>query len=57
MNIEIGKIVKQREGFSAFIPNPFPPEGLFDLPQDILIKAAISSPWAPVAKIIILLGR
>jgi len=40
MNIEIGKTVMQREGFSAFIPNPFPPEGLFDLPQSILIKAA-----------------
>jgi Fic family protein len=40
MDIEIGKVVKQKEGFSAFIPNPFPPEGLFELPQSILIKAA-----------------
>lgn len=40
MDVEIGKIVKQPEGFSAFIPHPFPPNGLFDLPQNILIKAA-----------------
>lgn len=40
MDIEIGKTVKQKEGFPAFIPNPFPPEGLFVLPQSILIKAA-----------------
>ncbi len=40
MAIEIGKTVKQPKGFSAFIPNPFPPKGLFDLPQNILIKAA-----------------
>jgi Fic family protein len=40
MNIEIGKTIKQREGFSAFVPNPFPPQGLFDLSQPLLIKAA-----------------
>lgn len=40
MAIEIGKNIKQPGGFSAFIPNPFPPKGLFDLPQNILIKAA-----------------
>lgn len=38
--IEIGKLVKQKEGFSAFIPVSFPPKGIFVLPQDILIKAA-----------------
>ncbi|MGI0134058.1 MAG: Fic family protein [Candidatus Micrarchaeaceae archaeon] len=40
MDVEIGKNIRQREGFSAFIPNPFPPQGLFMLPPDILIKAA-----------------
>jgi Fic family protein len=40
MKIEIGKKVKQKEGFSAFIPNPFPPKGVFDLPQEILLKTA-----------------
>ncbi len=39
-NIEIGRNIKQREGFSAFVPNSFPPEKLFELPQNILIKAA-----------------
>ncbi|MFA4815337.1 MAG: Fic family protein [Candidatus Gracilibacteria bacterium] len=40
MKIEIGKKIKQKEGFSAFIPNPFPPKELFDLPKTILLKAA-----------------
>jgi Fic family protein len=40
MAIEIGKNIKQREGFSAFVPNPFPPNGIFDLSTKILIKAA-----------------
>lgn len=40
MKIEIGKKVKQKEGFSAFVPNPFPPNGIFDLPQAILLKTA-----------------
>ncbi len=40
MNTEIGKNIKQKEGFTAFIPNPFPSNGLLDLPQDILLKAA-----------------
>jgi Fic family protein len=40
MAIEIGKNIKQREGFSAFVLNPFPPNGIFDLSTKILIKAA-----------------
>lgn len=40
MKIEIGKIVKQKEGFLAFVPNPFPPEGAFEFPQTILLKTA-----------------
>lgn len=40
MKIEIGRIMKQREGFSAFVPNPFPPEGIFTISQKQLIKAA-----------------
>ena len=40
MTIEIGKNIRQKEGFSAFIPNQFPPKGIFDLSTKILIKAA-----------------
>lgn len=40
MDIEIGKNIGQKEGYKAFIPSPFPPKGIFDLPQPILIKAA-----------------
>lgn len=40
MNTEIGKNIKQKEGFSAFIPNPFPPKGIFDASQRILFKTA-----------------
>lgn len=40
MTLQLGKNVAQKEGFSAFMPDPFPPKGMFDLPQSILIKAA-----------------
>lgn len=40
MKIEIGKNIKQKKGFDAFIPNPFPPNGSFDFPQTILLKTA-----------------
>ncbi len=40
MNVEIGKNISQSEGFSAFVPNKFPPEELFSVSQKILIKAA-----------------
>lgn len=40
MDITIGKYIKQKEGFSAFIPNPFPPKGLFELSQNLLFKTA-----------------
>lgn len=40
MNVEIGKKIRQKEGFFAFIPNPFPPGDIFDVPQDILLKTA-----------------
>src|SRR3989338_5297389 len=40
MKIEIGQNVFQKEGFSAFAPHYFPPKGLFELTQSILIKAA-----------------
>ncbi|MFH1661662.1 MAG: Fic family protein [Candidatus Falkowbacteria bacterium] len=40
MKIEIGKNTKQTKGFEAFVLNPFPPNGLFDFPQTILLKAA-----------------
>ncbi|PIR82593.1 cell filamentation protein Fic [Candidatus Kaiserbacteria bacterium CG10_big_fil_rev_8_21_14_0_10_59_10] len=38
MNVEIGKNIKQKEGFSAFVLHPFPPKGLFDIPQELLLK-------------------
>lgn len=38
--MQLGKYVAQKEGFSAFIPDSFPPKGMFDVPQSILIKAA-----------------
>jgi len=37
MKIEIGKIQKQPEDYSAFIPNKFPPDGIFDFSQKTLI--------------------
>lgn len=40
MKMEIGKNIKQKEGYSAFAPVTFPPKGIFDLSQAILIKAA-----------------
>ncbi len=36
--IEIGKNIAQKEKFSAFVPNPFPPKGGFDFDQKILKK-------------------
>ncbi len=40
MKIEIGQDVAQKDGFSAFVPHPFPPKELLELTQAILIKAA-----------------
>jgi len=40
MKVEIGKKIKQKEGFLAFIPNPFPQRGIFDFSQGILLKTA-----------------
>jgi len=36
--IEIGKNIQQKEGFKAFVPNPFPPKGGFDFDSNILKK-------------------
>jgi Fic family protein len=36
--IEIGKYIQQREGFKAFIPNPFPPKEGFDFDSVLLKK-------------------
>src|SRR3989339_275136 len=35
---EIGKNIEQKEGFRAFIPNPFPPKAGFDFDPKILKK-------------------
>lgn len=40
MNTEICKKIRQKEGFSAFVPNPFPQKELLDIPQSILLKTA-----------------
>jgi len=40
MNIEIGKNIKQPQGFDAFVPNPFPPKGILSVPTRILVKLA-----------------
>lgn len=40
MNIEIGKKIRQKEGFWALVPNPFPQKELFNIPQHILLKTA-----------------
>jgi len=40
MDVEIGKKVKQKGGFSALVLNPFPQKRLFNVPQIILLKAA-----------------
>ena len=40
MKIETGKNIKQKEGYSAFVPASFPPKGLLDLSLPILIKVA-----------------
>lgn len=36
----IGKIVKQPEGYRAFIPNPFPGKSLLNFPTELITKAA-----------------
>jgi len=40
MNVEIGKKIRQKEGFFALIPNSFPQEEMFDIPQNLLLKTA-----------------
>ena len=37
-NVQIGTLRTQREGFKAFIPNPFPPEAGFEFGPEILRK-------------------
>ena len=36
--VQIGKNVQQKEGFSAFIPNQFPPKGGFVCDDKIIKK-------------------
>src|SRR3954454_12233167 len=36
----IGRMVRQTEGYAAFIPETFPSEALLDFPKDLLTKAA-----------------
>ncbi len=37
-DIEIGLMIKQPEGFSAFVPHPFPPKGGFEFDMKIIKK-------------------
>lgn len=39
MDIKITNKIKQKEGFLASIPAPFPPEGIFAVPQNLVIKS------------------
>jgi Fic family protein len=39
MNLEIGKKIKQKEGYYAFVPHSFPPRDIFEVPKNIIIKA------------------
>ncbi len=36
--MEIGKLVKQKEGYKAFIPNEFPPDEGLKLSQELILK-------------------
>jgi Fic family protein len=36
----IGRLIKQTEGYTAFIPDAFPTKALLDFPADIIAKAA-----------------
>lgn len=38
----IGKLIKQPEGYTAFIPDPFPSANLLDFPADLIAKAAMA---------------
>jgi Fic family protein len=40
MKLEVCKKIKQKEDFYASIPNPFPVKGIFDIPQELINKAA-----------------
>ncbi len=35
----IGTLIKQPEGYSAFVPHPFPPAELLDFSSDLILKA------------------
>lgn len=39
MKIDLGKNIKQQGGFYAFVPNTFPPEGIFEFSMTTMIKA------------------
>ena len=40
MKVQIGRNIKQKEGFSAFVPTEFPSKGLLNVSQATLIKTA-----------------
>ena len=40
MNAAIGKKIRQPGQFSAFVPNPFPPKELLQVPEPLMLQAA-----------------
>ena len=38
----VGKLVRQPEGYGAFVPEPFPSKTLLDFPEEVLTEAAIA---------------
>lgn len=39
MKLKIGKTILQKKGYKAFVPDVFPPKGLLELPNDLIVKA------------------
>ena len=37
-NMKIGSIIKQSEGYDAFIPNKFPPSEILKFPDELIYK-------------------
>lgn len=37
--MHLGKMIRQPEGYSAFVPGDFPPEGLLDFEKELITKA------------------
>lgn len=40
--MSLGKLIRQPEGYQAFIPDSFPAASLLEFPQPILFRAALA---------------